>query len=97
MTTPQLFPAMVGQWSFHFNRGEIDRSVSVGEELLRLAQQRQDLAARVMAHRALGCALLCLGKLIRPADIWSRFSLCTTPPTGSLASRYSTSTLGRLV
>ena len=61
--TPQLFPAMVGQWSFHFNRGEIDRSVTVGEELLRLAQQRQDLAARVMAHRALGCALLCLGKL----------------------------------
>ena len=60
---PQLFPAMVGQWSFHFNRGEIDRSVTVGEDLLQLAQQRQDLAARVMAHRTLGCALLCLGKL----------------------------------
>ena len=95
--TPQLFPAMVGQWSFHFNRGEVDESVAVGEELLRLAQQRQDLAARVMAHRNLGSALLYLGSWLRPAGTWSRCSPCTTPPTTARSpSATSTSTLGRL-
>ena len=33
---PQLFPLMMGQWSFHLNRIELPRARQVAEELLGL-------------------------------------------------------------
>ena len=87
--TPLLFPVMVGQWSIHFNRGEIEQSVAVGEDLLRLAQEQQDLGARVMAHRNLGCALLCLGRLASARRHLEQILALYDPvPHGSLALRY---------
>ena len=88
--TPQLFPVMLGQWTFHVNRGEIGGALAVGEEMLCLARQRQDLAAQVMAHRALGPALLYLGKL-DPARGHLERALALYDPAhhGSLAFRYA--------
>ena len=88
--TPQLFPVMVGQWSFHANRGELDAARAVAEELLCLAQQRQDLAAQVMAHRALGSVLLYLGEL-SPARMHLEQALAFYEPVHhrSLAFHYA--------
>ena len=61
--TPELFPALLGQYSFHFQRGELATALEVAQELLRRAEERGDDAARVAGHRLSGGLLLHLGQL----------------------------------
>ena len=61
--TPQLFPALWGLYYVHQVRGQLQRAREVGEELLGLAQQLQDPAAVLEAHRALGNSLFWRGEL----------------------------------
>ena len=60
--TPQLFPVLWGLWAFYTVRAEHRRAHELGEQLLRLAQSRQDSALLLEAHLALGIALSRLGK-----------------------------------
>jgi predicted ATPase len=57
----QLFPALRGLWNYYANRAELQTAHALGEQLLALAQQAQDPAMLVAAHRALGAILYCLG------------------------------------
>jgi predicted ATPase len=52
--TPDLFPALWGLWLFHMSRAEIPTALSLGEQLLSLAQRAQDPALLLQAHHALG-------------------------------------------
>jgi class 3 adenylate cyclase/predicted ATPase len=57
----QLFPVLRGLWNYYLVRAELQTAQALGEQLLSLAQQSQDSAMLVAAHRALGTTLFYLG------------------------------------
>jgi predicted ATPase len=57
----QLFPVVRGLWHYYYVRAEYQMAHALSEQLLTLAQQVQDAAMRVAAHRALGTTLFMLG------------------------------------
>jgi class 3 adenylate cyclase/predicted ATPase len=57
----QLFPVLRGLWNYYLVRAEYQRAHELSEQLLTLAQQIQDSALLLAAHRALGTTLCCLG------------------------------------
>jgi len=59
----QLFPILRGLWNYHLIRAEYHTAHELGEQLLILAQQVQDTAMLVAAHRALGATLFNLGSV----------------------------------
>ncbi len=61
--TPELFPVLWGLWAFYLVRAEHKRAHELAEQLLRLAQSRQDPALLVEAHYVMGVVLFLLGEL----------------------------------
>jgi predicted ATPase len=61
--TPQLFPVLVRLYAFYQNRGELQTTREVAEQMLRLAQSVQDRHLLSAAHMALGGTLYWLGEL----------------------------------
>jgi class 3 adenylate cyclase/predicted ATPase len=57
----QLFPVLWGLWSYYLVRAEYQTAHTLGEQLLTLAQQTQDAAMLLVAHRTLGATLFFLG------------------------------------
>jgi predicted ATPase len=57
----QLFPVLRGLHIYYHVRAELRTAHTLGEQLLTLAQQVQDAAMLVAAHRALGVTLFQLG------------------------------------
>jgi TOMM system kinase/cyclase fusion protein len=57
----QLFPVLRGLHIYYHVRAELQTAHTLGEQLLTLAQQVQDAAMLVAAHRALGVTLYQLG------------------------------------
>src|SRR5262245_29423280 len=57
----QLFPVLGGLYTYYNALAEYQTAHTLGEQLLALAQQTQNPAMLVMAHRALGTTLLLLG------------------------------------
>jgi predicted ATPase len=57
----QLFPVLRGLWHHYNVRAEYQTAHALGERLLTLAEQVQDPALLVEAHRALGATLFWLG------------------------------------
>jgi class 3 adenylate cyclase/predicted ATPase len=57
----QLFPILRGLWNHYTIRAEHQMAHTLGAQLLTLAQQSQDAAMLVAAHRALGTTLYNLG------------------------------------
>jgi TOMM system kinase/cyclase fusion protein len=57
----QLFPVLRGLWNYYLVHAEHQTAHALGEQLLALAQQAQDPAMLVAAHRAVGSTLFCLG------------------------------------
>jgi len=60
--TPQLFPALMGIWSFVIGRGEWARGKELAEKNLRLAQRIQQPTQMARAWRALGHGQLFQGR-----------------------------------
>ncbi|MGH2655756.1 MAG: ATP-binding protein [Actinomycetota bacterium] len=58
---PRLFPVLRSVASFHLYRGEFDKAVAVGRELLDLADQEDDVGLQVEGHLILGANLASLG------------------------------------
>jgi predicted ATPase len=67
----QLFLVLRGLWNYSYARAEYQTAHVLGERLLILAQQVQDSAMLVAAHRALGSTLFCLGV---PASAYTHFT-----------------------
>jgi predicted ATPase len=57
----QLFPVLRGLWNHYLVCAELQTAYTLGEQHLTLAQQVQDAAMLVAAHRALGVTLFHLG------------------------------------
>jgi predicted ATPase len=57
----QLFSVLRGLWNYYLVRAEYQTAHALGEQLLTLAQQVQDTAMLVAAHRALGTTLAFVG------------------------------------
>jgi predicted ATPase len=60
-TPQQLFPVLRGLWHYYHVRAAMQTAHTLGEQLLTQAQQFQDAAMLVAAHRALGSTLFYLG------------------------------------
>jgi predicted ATPase len=56
-----LFPILRGLWIYYLVRAELKTAHELGEQLLTLAQQAQDPAMLLAAHRAIGTTLFYLG------------------------------------
>jgi predicted ATPase/class 3 adenylate cyclase len=61
--TPQLFPVLIGLYTFHLLRAELQTARELAEQQLRLAQSLQDLALLLWSHDTLGLVLFQLGEL----------------------------------
>ena len=61
----QLFSALRGLWVLRHVRGDLSTARELGEQLLSMAEQRQDPALLLEAHRALGSTLLWRGEFAR--------------------------------
>ena len=61
--SPQVFPIFNGLGGAHLMRGEIEKARAVAQDLLTLAQNRNDKTALLMGHRVLGMSLFVLGEL----------------------------------
>ncbi len=57
----QLFPVLRGLWNYYHMRAELQTAHALGEQLLALAQQVQDSAMLIAAHRAVGTTLFRMG------------------------------------
>ncbi len=66
--TPQLFPALMGLWSFAVGRGDWKRSHQLAERNLRLAESVQDPAQLARSWRAIGHGRFFLGELAEAHD-----------------------------
>ncbi|HLX37919.1 MAG TPA: hypothetical protein VKR29_08960, partial [Candidatus Binataceae bacterium] len=66
--TPQLFPALMGLWSFAVGRGDWKPSLQLAERNLRLAESVQDPGQLARSWRALGHTKLFLGELAESRD-----------------------------
>ena len=60
----EFFPALYGQFIVHFQRGELAVAHEAARDLLQLAEDRGDAAARVTGHRIVGSALYHLGRMV---------------------------------
>ena len=60
--TSELFPVLWGVWGFSLVRAEHKRAHELGEQMLRLAQSRQDPALLVEAHYVMGNVLFYRGE-----------------------------------
>jgi predicted ATPase len=58
----RLIPVLRGLWNYYLVRPELQTAHALGEQLLTLAQQSQDAAMLVAAHRALGVTLFYRGE-----------------------------------
>jgi predicted ATPase len=61
--TPQLFPVLRGLMLYYQQRGDLQTTSQLGEQLLRLAQAQPDPAPRLLAHHQLGQVLFYRGEL----------------------------------
>ena len=59
----QLVPALFGLWVFHNFGGKLKDAQELGEELLSIAERRQEPAAILMAHTSLGITMTYSGEL----------------------------------
>jgi predicted ATPase len=62
--TPQLFPVLWRLVIFYINRGELQTTYQLAEQMMRLAQGVQDPELLWIAHFALGAPSLWLGELV---------------------------------
>jgi predicted ATPase len=58
---PRLFPVLRGLWHYYQVHGELQTAYALSEQLFTLAQQVQDAAMLIAAHRAVGMTLFYMG------------------------------------
>jgi predicted ATPase len=70
--TPELFPVLYGLFTLYGVRAEHQQAHEVAEQLLRLAQSRQDPALLIVAHFAWGGVLYFRGELVLARTHWEQ-------------------------
>jgi predicted ATPase len=69
----QLLAALSGLFVHHLNGSNQRIALEIAEELLRLAEQRQDRPAQAAGHRFMGVSLLWSGQLLPASKHFERF------------------------
>jgi class 3 adenylate cyclase/predicted ATPase len=70
--TPQLFPVLSRLALFYINRGELQTTRELAEQMMRLAQSVQDRSLLSWAHSCLECTLHELGELVSARPHWEQ-------------------------
>src|SRR6266851_7564487 len=65
---PQRFPVLYGLCAFYFVGGKHRQARDQAEQFLHLAQRQGDAAPLVVAHRALGLPLYCMGEVAQARE-----------------------------
>jgi class 3 adenylate cyclase/predicted ATPase len=86
----RLSPVLFGRWIHHISRAELDDSLAVAGDLLRLAETQADPVPRIIAHRALANSQFFIGDLIATRT-HAEQALASYQPAGrpELAVRYA--------
>jgi predicted ATPase len=85
----QRFPMLRGLGIYYLVRAELRTAHALGEQLLTLAQQVQDTAMFMAAHRALGTTLFYLGETTLALTHWAQgIALYDPQPRRATAFRY---------
>jgi predicted ATPase len=84
---PQLFSVLCGLLHYHNVRAEYQTAHALGEQILTLAQQVQDAAMLLAAHRALGQTLFWLG-VVASAHTHAAQGIALYDPTQHRASAF---------
>ena len=59
----RLLPLMFGKWAFHITRGEMRAASELADEVIRLAERRNEGGELTIAHRLVGVSALWRGRL----------------------------------
>ena len=87
--TPEVFPALWGQWAFCQVQANLPRAREIGEDLLRVAGAAQDPALVLQAHHALWPSRLFLGEFVGArADVEAGLAIYDSERHRSLAFLY---------
>jgi class 3 adenylate cyclase/predicted ATPase len=76
----RLVPALLGLWGSYNARDALDAAREVAEQLLQLAEQKQDRTASILGHRALGSTLFGLGEFTAARLHLERLLTLERPP-----------------
>jgi predicted ATPase len=79
--TPQLFPVLFRLWGFYINRGELQTTRELAEQMMRLAQSVHDSYLLSMAHLTLGCTLFWCGELVSARSLLGQAIALYDPQT----------------
>jgi class 3 adenylate cyclase/predicted ATPase len=60
--TSQVFPALRGLWNYYLDRGMLPDALEIAKQLLGFAEDLQDSALHLVAHRTMGTTLFFLGE-----------------------------------
>jgi class 3 adenylate cyclase/predicted ATPase/DNA polymerase III delta prime subunit len=88
--TPHLFTVQNGLVSVHYVRGNFDKSLAIGQDMLAQAARRNDATALLIGHRILGMSLFATGELGRArAHLQNALDLYDPPAHAPLALVFS--------
>ncbi len=84
-----MFPALWGQWLFHWGRSEVENAWRLGVRLLTLAEKSGDAGLRLQAHHALWATALGRGALAESrAHAQAGLALYEAKTHQAMASQY---------
>ncbi|MEE9589291.1 MAG: adenylate/guanylate cyclase domain-containing protein [Hyphomicrobiaceae bacterium] len=66
--TDELFAILRGHWNVELDRGELRHALSLGEELIGLADQEGDALRQALSRRAFGSSLFYFGRFVEAAN-----------------------------
>ena len=86
----RLCPVLFGRWIHHVSRAELEASLAVAGDLLRLAEGQADPVPRIIAHRALANSQFFIGDLVAARTHAEQALACYAPDQRpDLAVRYA--------
>jgi predicted ATPase len=87
---PQRFPVLYGLYALYFVGGKHRQARDQAEQFLHLAQRQEEVAPLLVAHRALGVSLYCMGEVAQAREHFVRSVALYDPQQHrALAFRYS--------
>ena len=85
-----LFAALCGQYWFRSQRGRLDETLEIAQQVLSLARKQDDPAPLLLGHRIVGTSLFHLGRLGEAQPQLERVQILYDPARhGSLAAVYT--------
>src|SRR5262249_29720711 len=81
-----LWPLLVHQWRLHFARSELRLALSLAEQLEKIGEERNDLAAQLSGRDFRGLTCCCLGDFVAARELLERCHGLADPAVRAAAS-----------